>query len=163
MNQSLTINRVHPKYSIVFIGLFALGAMLTAGCRLGQPGSASFASVVISGRTPDEICKTAGAVFQENGYRVRALAPSQMVFEREGTHGQSLAYGGVVDTYYGSTTIVRVKAELVDLGAEKSRLQCEAFMVRNANDSFFQDESRLVNARSGPYQQLLNKVAQQLK
>lgn len=133
------------------------------GCHLGQPGSASFASVTIPGKTPDEICKTTAAVFQADGYRVRALTPGQMVFDKEATRGQALAYGGVVDTYYGSTTVVRVKAELVDLGLGKFRLQCQAFMVRDANDSFFQDESRLINARSGPYQRLLDKVAKQLK
>jgi hypothetical protein len=36
-------------------------------------------------------------------------------------------------------------------------------MVRNPGDSFFEDEHALVNARRGPYQRLLNKVAKQLK
>ena len=67
-----------------------------------------------------------------------------------------------VGAHYGATTVVRVRAQLVDLGAGTSRLQCQAYMVRNANDSFFQDESRLINARSTPYQNLLNKVAKRL-
>jgi hypothetical protein len=86
-----------------------------------------------------------------------------MVFEKEGTRGQSLAYGGVADTYYGSTTVVRVRAQLVDLGAGSTRLQCKAYMVRDANDSFFEDESGLLNIRSGPYQNLLDKVAKRLQ
>jgi hypothetical protein len=36
-------------------------------------------------------------------------------------------------------------------------------MVRNASDSFFEDESALLNIRSGPYQNLLDKVADRLK
>jgi hypothetical protein len=36
-------------------------------------------------------------------------------------------------------------------------------MVRNAGDSFFEDESRLTNLRSRPYQNLLGKVAKRLK
>jgi len=163
MNKPPTTNCLRTIGCPRAIGLLTLLALISGGCRLGQPGSASFASVTITGKSADEICKTTAAVFQEEGYRVRALTPSQMVFDKEGTQGQSLAYGGVVDTYYGSTTVVRVKAELVNLGAGKSRLQCQAYMVRNANDSFFQDESRLVNARSEPYQRLLNKVAKQLK
>jgi len=86
-----------------------------------------------------------------------------MVFQKEGSRGQSLAYGGVVATHYGEVTLVRVRAQLVDLGASGYRLQCQAFMVRNANDSFFEDESRLLNIRSGPYQNLLDKVANRLK
>src|SRR5689334_10524709 len=95
--------------------LLCLSLMLGAGCGTGKPASASFASVNIPGRTPEDICKTSAAVFQEDGYVVRMLTPASMVFEKEGTKGQSLAYGGVVDTYYGSATVVRVRAQLVDI------------------------------------------------
>jgi len=160
---------MNPTYSLfkasglrlLALGLF--GAILFAGCRTGEPTSASFASVVISGRTSEQICQTAGKVFQENGYAIGSLSPSGMVFQKEGTQGQSLAYGGVVDTYYGSTTAVRVRAALVDLSGGTYRLQCKAYMVRNANDSFFEDESALLNFRSGPYQKLLDEVAKRLK
>jgi hypothetical protein len=144
--------------------VFALaGLLLATGCRLGEPSSASFASVVIPGRTQDEICKTTAAVFQEDGYQVGSLNPASMIFQKEGTRGQSLAYGGVVGTHYGEVTMVRVRAQLVDLGAGSYRLQCQASMVRDAGDSFFEDESRLANLRSGPYQALLDKVAKRLK
>jgi hypothetical protein len=139
-----------------------LGTALVTGCRVGKPEGSSFASVEIAGKTPDDICKTTAAVFQEDGYQVSALTPANMVFQKQGTHGQSLAYGGVVDTYYGGSTVVRVRAQLVDLGAKGYRLQCQAFMVRNANDSFFEDESRLTNVRRMPYQNLLDKVAKRL-
>ena len=36
-------------------------------------------------------------------------------------------------------------------------------MVRNAGDSFSEDQTRLTNFRSGPYQDLLDKVASRLK
>ena len=143
--------------------LVLLGVVLIAGCRTSEPSSASFASVVISGKTPEQICQATGAVFQGDGYRIGALNPDLMVFQKEASHGQSLAYGGVADTYYGSTTAVRVKAQLVDLGGGAYRLQCNAFMVRNASDSFFEDESALLNIRSRPYQNLLDKVAKSLK
>jgi hypothetical protein len=137
--------------------------LLSTGCHTGQPASASFASVVISGRTPAEICQTTAAVFAEDGYKTRSLSPDNMVFEKEASRGQSLAYSGVVDTYYGATTVVRVRAQVVELAPGSNRLQCTAGMVRNAQDSFFEDESALLNVRSGPYQSLLNKVASRLK
>lgn len=140
-----------------------LCACLVTGCRLGKPEGSSFASVEIAGKTDDEICKTTAAVFQEDGYQVSSLTPANMVFQKQGSHGQSLAYGGVVDTYYGASTLVRVRAQLVELGAKGYRLQCQAYMVRNANDSFFEDESRLTNIRRMPYQNLLDKVADRLK
>jgi hypothetical protein len=141
----------------------ALVALLGAGCRTGEATSASFANVVIPGRTPEEICKTTAAVFQEDGYQAMIVTPQKMVFQKEGSRGQSLAYGGVVDTHYGATTLVRVRAALVDLGAKGYRLQAQAFMVRNANDSFMEDESALLNIRSRPYQNLLDQVAKRLK
>ena len=82
---------------------------------------------------------------------------------KEATRRQSIAYNGVVNTHYGAVTMVRVKAEMLDLGNGSQRLQCQASIVRNAGDSFFEDESRLTNLRSGPYQSLLDKVAKQLK
>jgi len=51
-------------------------------------------------------------------------------------------------------TIIRVRAELVDLGNGAQRLQCQTYMVSGAGDSFFENESRLANFRSGPYQDL---------
>jgi hypothetical protein len=145
------------------IALALSGLVLTNGCRTSEPTSASFASVKITGKTLDQICQATAAVFQEDGYKVGALSPSGMLFQKEGSRGQSLAYGGVVDTHYGAVTVVRVKAAIVDLGAGTYRLQCNAFMVRNANDSFFEDESPLLNVRSRPYQNLLDKVAMRLK
>ena len=139
--------------------LFFLFSLLLMGCQTGKPASASFASVNISGKSSDEICRSTAKVFQEDGYRASVLTPASMVFEREGTQGQSLAYSGLVDTYYGAVTLVRVRAQLVDLGEGTYRLKCQAFMVRNAGDSFFEDESRLLNIRSRPYQELLDKVA----
>jgi len=145
------------------VALFVLGTLVGAGCRTSEPTSASFASVVIPGKTPEEICKTTAAVFQEDGYQAAVVTPGKMVFQKEGSQGQSLAYGGVVDTHYGAVTLVRVRAQLVDLGAKGYRLQAKAYMVRNANDSFMEDESALLNIRSRPYQNLLDKVAERLK
>jgi hypothetical protein len=144
------------------LSLLVTCLLLVAGCKSG-PASASFAAVTIAGKTPDEICQTAGAVFREDGYKVALLTPERMVFEKEASRAESIAYSGVVDTHYGAVTLVRVKAELVDLGEGSQRLQCQAYMVRNAGDSFFSDESRLVNMRSRSYQNLLDKVAKRLK
>ncbi len=144
--------------------MLAAGALVATGCRTSEPASASFASVQIKGKTPQEICQTTGAVFAEDGYKVLSLDPGGMMFQKEGSRGQSIAYGGVVDTHYGSTTAVRVRASVVELGADTCRLQCKAYIVRDANESaFFQDESPLANIRSRPYQNLLDKVAKQLK
>lgn len=154
---------VNKRSGFTFFALVGVCAAFWTGCRTGATNSASFASVVIKGRTANEICKTTASVFQNDGYQVASLTPANMIFQKEGTRGQSLAHSGMVDTYYGGGTVVRVRAQLVDMGAGAHRLQCQASMVRGAGDSFFEDESPVLNIRSRPYQNLLNKVAQQLK
>jgi hypothetical protein len=146
-----------------FLSLSLLCGLFSTGCgSLNQPASASFASVVISGKSAAEIRDAAIAVFQENGYR--AFASSQgLTFEKEGTKANSIAYDGVVGSHYGAVTIIRVRAELVALGNGAQRLQCQTYMVSGAGDSFFEDEHRLANFRSGPYQDLLDEVAKRLK
>jgi hypothetical protein len=151
------------KSKLLALAVFIPLALVLAGCGMTKPGSASFASVTIKDKTPQEICKAAAAVFQEDGYQVASLDPSQMIFQKEASRGTSLAYNGLVSTHYGAQAVERVRAELVSLGTGSYRLQCQATIVRNAGDSFFEDESRKSNLRSFPYQRLLDKVAKRLK
>ena len=87
-----------------------------------------------------------------------------MVFEKEGSRGDQILYGGVGGAAYGGAVTVRVKAEIVDLvGQDARRLQCTAYMVNDAGDGIFEDSQRLANFRRGPYQKLLDDVAAKLK
>ena len=140
--------------------LIAIGA---TGCRLGQPAGASFASVKIANRSPAQIQEATAQVFREDGYAAFDAGAGQMVFQKEGTKMNNLGQNGGVGTYNGAQTMIRVRAQIVDLGTGSFRLQCQAYMVRNSGDSFFEDEHPLINARRGPYQHLLNKVAKRLK
>jgi len=145
-----------------FLSLSLACGLFGAGCHLGQPASASFASVVIGGKSGAQIRDVALAVFRENGFRAHASG-QQLVFEREGSRANTVAYDGLVGAQAGAVTIIRVRADLVDLGTGSYRLQCQAYMVSNAGDSFFEDEHRLANFRSRPYQDLLDEVAKRLK
>ena len=138
-------------------------ALALTSCRLGQPSGASFASVRIENRSPAQIRQATAQVFQEDGYVGYDAGGDEMLFQKEGTRANDIGQNGFVDSYYGAKTIIRVRAQIVDLGAGAYRLQCQAYMVRNAGDSFFQDQHALTNARRMPYQRLLDKVAQRLK
>ena len=148
--------------SFAVVSLCGLLALAGAGCGATKPGSASFASVTIRGHTPEEILKTTVQVFQEDGYAAGNMG-NQVVFQKEGSRMTNLAYEGLVGTHEGAQTLVRVKMDLVNLGADAYRLQCQAYVVKDAGDSFFEEEQRLANIRSRPYQALLDKVAKQLK
>jgi hypothetical protein len=143
--------------------LLALACGLAgAGCSSLKPAAASFASVTISGKSAGEIRDAAVAVFRENGYQVSASS-SGLTFEKEGSKLNSVSRDGLVGSHYGAVTIIRVRAEVVALGNGAQRLQCQTYMVSGAGDSFFEDEVRLANFRSGPYQKILDEVAKRLK
>ena len=157
----LPITKTITTASGIFLVL--MGGLFTNGCSsLGKPASASFASVTITGTDARQIQDATVAVFQENGYR--GYASSQgLVFEKEGTRANTISREGLVGAHYGAVTIVRVRAELVELKPGFVRLQCQAYMVSGAGDAFMENEARLANYRSGPYQDLLDEVAKRLK
>jgi hypothetical protein len=154
----------HVRLSYPAVVTLALLSLMGAGCSsLSGPGSASFASVTIADRTPEEIAATTTQVFVADGYRGGLTKSGQLLFEKEASRATSFAREGLVGAYYGGQTINRVRAEIVPLGHGSYRLQCKAFMVTGGPDPFFQDEVPVTNARSGPYRSLLRKVEKQLK
>jgi hypothetical protein len=140
------------------IALLAMVCVAGAGCHsTGQPAS-SFASTTISGNTPGQIRNAAMAVFREDGYRASQLDPGAMIFEKEGTKMNEIAYGN----WLGDIPVwVRVKASVVSYGEMTYRLQCQAFMVRDRGTGA-EEELALSGLHRGPYQKLLDKVAQRL-
>jgi hypothetical protein len=147
--------------------LFLAGMLLSAaslgliGCKsLDKPNSASFASVRIQGRTPEQIRDTTFAVFKQDGYAVVPTPLPNMVFEKEGSRWNQIAYGSWVTD---EPVWIRVKASIVPLSGDASRLQSTAFIVKDKGDKVFEEEVRLRNNHSKPYQALLDKVLGQFK
>ena len=139
-------------------------ALAVTGCRsVGGPASASFASVTIPNRSAGEIATATAQVFGADGYRGGMSGASKMVFDKGASRATTLSRGGLVDTHYGAQTINRVKVEIAAVGETGYRLECKAFVVRNAGDAILQEEVPLANFRSLPYQSLLNKVKKELK
>lgn len=157
-HSSFVVQRL-PRVALV---LSAVLALFVTGCGATKPASASFASVTIREQEPADIAKTTVAVFQDDGYKATS-AGGQLIFEKEASKLTNVAYEGVVGSHYGAQTLLRVKVTLVDLGASAYRLQCQAYIVKDAGDSFFAEEQKLANVRSGPYQRLLNEVAKRLE
>lgn len=141
--------------------LLSAVAWLATGCHLGKPASASFASVVIHGKTPAEIHAATSAVFKANEY-LEQPAPEGWTFEREATQGETLSYGGLYSARYSVATLVRVRVRLVELGEDAQRLQCQAYMITDAKDPLMSREIQIGNFRSEPYQELLEEVAKRL-
>jgi hypothetical protein len=132
--------------------------VLGAGCHSTDQPASSFASTTISGNTPGQIRDAALLVFREDGYRAAQLDPGALIFEKEGTRMNEIAYGN----WLGDIPVwVRVKASVVPYGEMTYRLQCQAFMVRDRGTGA-EEEVALGGLHRGPYQKLLDKVAQRL-
>ena len=144
----------------LLLGLLALGLASLAGCRsANQAGSMSHASVTIQGHSLADIQQTAAIVFREEGYATAEVTPKQMVFQRPGTRRDALKWGGWADK--GVT--MRVKVDFGPTMAGGYLLEANAYAVQNADDPFFQTESRNVLLNRHPYQKLLDKVAKRLR
>lgn len=146
--------------------LLVTGALLTvlgfctAGCSsTSGTASGSFASVIITNRTAEQIRAATVGVFQEDGYTTVVADSSALVFEQQGSTMSKVAYGNWVG---GAGVYIRVKASIVYVSETTRRLQCHAYTVRNKGDSFFEEEFKVAKIRSGPYQKLLDKVAKRL-
>ena len=134
-------------------------ALSGAGCRTTDSSSpARFASVIISGNTPGQIRDAAVEVFGENGYREATTDPAGMVFEKEGSSMNNLAYG----SWLGDSRVwIRVKAGVTTTGERRSLLECSAFLVRDIG-SAAEEELPVRGMHRGQYQKLLDQVASRL-
>jgi hypothetical protein len=119
----------------------------------------SHASARIQGRTVAEIQQTTTAVFREEGYGLTLSTPMEMVFERPGSRRDALKWGG----WTGQGVTMRVKVQLSRMLDGNYLLQADAYAVQNADDPFFQPESRNILLNRRPYQKLLDEVAKRLK
>lgn len=145
------------SFGYILPALLTLGALV--GCQLDKPASASFASVIIEGKTPDQMEQAATAVFGGAGYEL-IHGKDDLMFEKEGTRKNQLAYGSLLSD---EPVRERVRAQIVPLAGNQFRLQCRAYVVRHPGDPFFEEEVRLPNYKGGSYQKLLDEVALRLK
>lgn len=155
------IKRILPLLTYSWPLLLALVA-ISCGTT-GGPASASFASVTITNRTPEQIRVAAAKVFRAEGYEAYQQTPTKWVFEREASRLETISRDGLIAAQSGARTMERVRTELVDLGLGTYRLQSEAFMVSGAGDAFFENEVRKTNMRSGPYRSIMKKIGEELK
>jgi hypothetical protein len=143
-------------------GVFVAAAGIALiGCKsVNKPASAGFASVRIQGHTAEQIRAASVVVFQQDGYTVVDDHRTDMVFEKEGSRWDQIAYGSWVNE---APVWLRAKVSMVPLSDDTIRLQCQAYKVRNKGDPLTEDQVRIGNGHSKPYQALLDEVLAQLK
>jgi hypothetical protein len=147
--------KIHSLFS-VFSMVCVLGLV---GCQSArQPGTNSHAAVTIKGRTDQEIRQVVRAVMAEDGYSFVTEGHDFMGFQRPGSRGDAIKWGG----WYGEGVVVRAKLKMSTLADESRLLQLDMYAVRDAGDSFFEEENRMMMLNKAPYRALLRKVETQL-
>ena len=137
-----------------------LAAVVLAGCSsMDKPASASFASVIVSNQTPEKIRQATIAVFQDNGYQIFPQNDS-LVFQRDATRRETIDYAGFAGAHEGTKVVIRVRVNIRPKDPGAYWVECKAYAVCNPDQQIFESTTALFNFQSGPYQKLMNQVAQ---
>jgi hypothetical protein len=140
--------------------LVALAGAAVIGCQSGgKAASAPFAAARIQGHTAEQIRAATAVVFQQDGYIAVDVHGAEMIFEKQGTEWDRVVHGSWIDE---APVRVRVRVSVVPVSDGVFELRCQAFRVQHKGDAVFEEEVRLKNNRSKPYQALLDKVPGQL-
>ena len=144
--------------SLTILLAVCLAAFLGTGCKSTEKSHPDhLASVEIHGHPVERVRDVTSQVFLENGYRVTLNGWAKLVFEKEGSNMNNIAYGN----WMGSGIWIRVKASIFETSPGNCRLDCDAFLLRNRNEPV-EEEIKISKLHNRPYQKLLNEVVKRL-
>jgi hypothetical protein len=147
------------QFHSIVAGLLALGAAGLAGCQSSQPSSGySQGLLTIKGHTDAQIRQVTKAVFAEDGYAFVSEGGEGFVFQRPGTRGDALKYGG----WYSEGVVLRAKVRMTEMGVDSYVLKLDMFVVRNAGDGLNESESPLMTLNKAPYNRLMEEIGKRL-
>jgi len=136
--------------------MVALAMGLFVGCSSPPKGTGSgkYAAVEINGFSRLAVEMATEQVFLKEGFKMASKTPESMIFERPGSTGQNVVWGGWQTGLWD-----RVVVKLTRLGeAEQFLLSADAFRVVSKDDSILEEERKMGFAVQTTYQKLLEKV-----
>ena len=148
------------KLYVLLAGLF-LAYTAGAGCagREILPGKAKgMAWVEITGKTAEQIAAAAKNIFLADGYEIIEDKSAELIFEKPGNRMQDIAYGGPANA---DGVWIKTVLKITPKGNNTCWVSCDAYMVKNKDDDFFRDETKVLKLFGREYQQLLNRVKQE--
>ena len=144
---------------IALVWLVPWIAVLTLGCQSPHGWTSNrMASVMIKNHSREEITTATKDVFREHSYQTLRNGPDEYVFEKKGSGMNTLVYGDLT----GQPVWVRVKVALHEQNPSETLVECDAYIVQGHGNSFFEEERKLPNYGSGPYQELLDQIKMRL-
>jgi hypothetical protein len=146
--------------SVRCIGLLLMvAALVGSGCRSpDKPAPAGFASVFIANQSSEKIRMAAIAVMESNGYQTIQPSDGTLIFEKETTRDEQIAYAGLIGAHEGEKTIVRMRMGLQKFGASSYLLDGKASVVTSPGDPVHEQSYALFAFKNGLCQKLLNDV-----
>jgi hypothetical protein len=149
------------RFGVLHLALALCLTLVSIGCKsTPQTPSNRLASVIIKDRMPDEIDAAIRAVFEKHDYELAHRRESGgLVFERKGTFMNGLVYGD----WYSGGVWERVRVYQLQLEPEKTLVDCDAYMVQEHDDPFFQSERKPYTTRRHVYQKILEEIVRELE
>jgi len=126
-----------------------------AGRGITQGNANGMAWVDISGKTPGQIAAAAKKVFTGDGYELIEHTGAELVFEKPGSRMQDFSYGGLL----GQEGVwVKAVLKITPKDNDICWVSCDAYMVKNREDDFFRDETKVLKLCGRENQRLSNRV-----
>ena len=137
--------------------LWSVILLIGFGCRSPNAReSAAPGSIVIQGKTLEEIRHAAIVVFSREHYRLSYSGQSEISFEKKVGGMSELIYGNWANNDQGVWE--RFRLSFTPDGPGLWRVDCEVFRVTNHGQGFFEDEAKLSKGRSSSSQKLLRSI-----
>ena len=147
------------KKFVLFLWVIFFSGIAAIGCA-GMSGKAKgMAWVEISNMTTENISAAAKNVFIKDGYTVVKQEPDVIVFEKPGSRMDDIKYGGPLNE---DGVWVKAVLNISEKGNGIHWVSCDAYMVKNKDDDFFRQETKVLKLFGGEYQRLLNQVKKEV-
>ena len=143
----------------LFLCVMFLSAMLVTGCATMSGKAKGMASVEISNAATAQIAATTKKVFINDGYELARQSSSTMVFLKPGSRMDDLKYGGLINE---EGVWVQAVLNISEKANGIHWLSCDVYMVKNKDDDFFRQETKVLKLFGGEYQRLLNQVKKEV-
>lgn len=140
--------------------LLACSFLGFTGCKTGRTDGEpdSMSSIDVPQVPSDVLYLTIAYVLKENGYEVGKSTVEEMMFEKQATTMQDLAYGGWGSGPAWSRVRIRTK-QLVDGGY---RIDMTASWVRDRGSKSMEEEKPVSKLGGGPFRTLLKEIRSKL-
>jgi hypothetical protein len=153
MNFHIVLRRLLPVLFLTLTTAFFFPACKSPQVAPGTPNDGSLASVFVTNSTRVAISDVTFNVFRENGFMLRTSSHGEMVFERDGTKWDTLAYGGWFESIF---IRARVAIAAYELGV--FRISCKVYRVDTRGDLAMGEEKPISRKSAEYYQGMLSQV-----